>query len=88
MNTVGLVLLLLKTNQQLPTNLSSVKKNRVCWVNSGPMCRVGVRTIGGSSYLWRPELPPSTPAPDIYIPVDTRVQGQDTSADRKSAFEY
>lgn len=26
MNTVGLVLLLLKTNQQLPTNVSSVKK--------------------------------------------------------------
>lgn len=32
--------------------------------------RVWVRTIGGSSYLWRPELPPSTPEPDIYIPVD------------------
>lgn len=47
-----------------------MQNNKLCWDNSVTMRRVGVLTISGRSDLWQPELPPSTPAPDIYIPVD------------------
>lgn len=47
-----------------------MQNNRLCCDKSAKMRRVGVLTIGDGSDIWQPELPSSTPALDIYIPVD------------------
>lgn len=111
MNTVGLVLLFLKTNQQLPTDLSSVKKQTVgtivsqCPEFESAQLEVVV-TYGGQNCLQVPQnltsifqlmvLDNDMPVEVIYdmnfryvyVHVrDARVQGQDSSADRKSAFD-